>query len=149
MNKQQTEWLEYYIDSGDAVKAVEAVYVDVSEQNRASKASHLKQTLVNEIDQHGREQYKREVPLMLNVIKTIALDCDQPAVKLKAASEWLSRAGHDAIQVIEVKQNATHEELLERFKIAATGMSKEQLKGLLPDNLINLIGEDNETQTKH
>ena len=58
MNEAQTEWLEHYIDSGSAVKAVEHAYPGVSEVNRASKASKLKNTLAEEIDQHGREQYK-------------------------------------------------------------------------------------------
>ena len=131
MNKQQEEWLEAYIDSGSAVKAVAIAYPDVSKVNRASKASHLKNTLANEIDKHGREQYKKEVPMMLNVIKQIALECEQPAVKLKAADTWLSRAGHDAIQVLEIKETATHEQLLERLKIAATGISPELLNQVL------------------
>ena len=139
MNEQQAEWLEAYINSGDAVKAVSIAYPDVSIKNRPSKASHLKNTLANEIDQHGREQYKKEVPLMLNVIKMIALDCEQPAVKLKAADTWLSRAGHDAVQVLEIKETATHEQLIERLKIASTGIDPALLASALPKELLDQL----------
>jgi len=151
MNKQQAEWLEAYIDSGDANKAVKLVYPDVSEKNRSSKASHLKNTLANEIDSHGREQYKKEVPLMLNVIKKIALECEQPAVKLKAADTWLSRAGHDAVQVVELKETATHEQLLERLKIAMTGLPQELINTVLPDSLVNALNKEaiKDEQVKH
>jgi len=153
MNKQQAEWLESYIDSGDAVKAVEIAYPDVAVHNRSSKASHLKNTLANEIDQHGREQYKKEVPLMLNVIKKIALDCEQPAVKLKAADTWLSRAGHDAAQVLEVKETQTHDQILERLKIATQGINPELLAGVLPKELTNLLmnqpKDQDHGETKH
>lgn len=149
MNKQQAEWLEEYINSGDAVKAVSMVYTDVSKKNQASKASHLKNTLAAEIDQHGREQYKKEVPLMLNVIKTIALDSQQDAVKLKAASEWLSRAGHDAVQVVELKETATHEQLLERLKIAMAGVPEDLINTVLPSHLVNELKNETTKEVKH
>ena len=139
MNEAQNKWLEHYIDSGSAVKAVEHAYPGVSEVNRASKASKLKNTLAEEIDQHGRDQYKKEVPLMLNVIKELALNGKQEAVKLKAADTWLSRAGHDAVQVIEVKKTVTHEQLITRLSIAAQGIDPKLLAGVLPDNLIEQL----------
>ena len=149
MNKQQTEWLEAYIDSGDARKATKLIYTDVKESGIAAKTGYLKTTLANEIDNHAREQYKKETPLMLNVIKEIALNCEQPAVKLKAADTWLSRAGHDAVQVVELKETATHEQLLERLKIAMTGLPQELINTVLPNILINeLKGKDDAKQCK-
>lgn len=153
MNEQQAKWLESYIDSGDAIKAVSIAYPDVKKENRASKASHLKSNLINEIDNHGRAQYKKDVPMMLNVIKEIALNGEQEAVRIKAANTWLSRAGHDAAQVIEVKKTVTHEDLLQRLQIAATGIDPELLKSVLPGNLIKDITPKeaikNEPETQH
>lgn len=147
MNEKQKAWLEAYIESGDAVKAVEMVYTDVQPQSRATKASHLKARLADEIDKHGREQYKKEVPLMMNVIKELALNAKQDAVRLKSADTWLSRAGHDAALQVEVKETATHEQLLERLKIATTGIDPKLLAGVLPPELTNLLtkeSKDNE-----
>lgn len=139
MNEQQAKWLDYYIESGDARKATQQVYTDVKGQSIATKTSYLKATLAAEIDNHAREKYKKETPLMLNVIKDLALNAKQDAVKLKAADTWLSRAGHDAAQVIEVKKTVTHEQLLDRLKIAATGIDPTLLAGILPNNIIKDI----------
>jgi hypothetical protein len=152
MNEKQKEWLEAYIESGNARKATELVYTDVKGASIATKTSYLKSTLAQEIDNHAREQYKKETPLMLNVIKEIALNCEQPAVKLKAADTWLSRAGHDAAQVLEVKETQTHEQLLERLKIATQGINPELLAGVLPKELTNLLTNqlrDQDNETKH
>lgn len=145
MNDKHKEWLEVYIESGDARKATTTVYTEVQGNSIATKTSYLKSTLAQEIDNHAREQYKKETPLMLNVIKEIALNCEQPAVKLKAADTWLSRAGHDAALVVETK-NATQEELLQRLKIAATGIDPillEQVLGKSLSNTISPMEEDN------
>jgi len=149
MNKQQSEWLEAYIESGDARKATMLIYTDVKGPSIATKTSYLKSTLAQEIDNHAREQYKKETPLMLNVIKEIALNCEQPAVKLKAADTWLSRAGHDATQVLEIKETATHEQLLERLKIATQGINPALLANALPKELLTQLTDKDHEETKH
>lgn len=150
MNKQQQKWFNYFLESGDSVKAVEVAYPDVSKANRSSKACNLRKRFALEIDKASRETYGQHAPTMLNVIKTIALDCDQPAVKLKAASEWLTRAGHDAAQVVELKETATHEQLLERLKIAMTGLPQEVINAALPKELLNQLStEEPQNETTH
>ena len=150
MNKQQSEWLEAYIESGDARKATMLIYTDVKGPSIATKTSYLKSTLAQEIDNHAREQYKKETPLMLNVIKEIALNCEQPAVKLKAADTWLSRAGHDAVQVLEVQQTQTHSQLLERLKLATQGIDPSLLANALPKELLSQLAMDKDhEETKH
>ena len=145
MNKEQTEWLEVYLSTGDDIRAVEVAYPNVAKKNRSAKVGALKTALALEIDKRSREQYIKEAPKMLKTIMNIALNCEQPAVKLKAADTWLSRAGHDAAQVVEIKETATHEQLLERLKIAMTGLPQELINTVLPANLVNeLKGQDNE-----
>ena len=149
MNDKHKEWLEAYIESGDARKATKMVYTDVKGASIATKTSYLKNTLAQEIDNHAREQYKKETPLMLNVIKDIALNCEQPAVKLKAADTWLSRAGHDAVQVLEIKETATHEQLIERLKIASTGIDPALLASALPKELLDQLNGEKDNAQRH
>lgn len=152
MNDKQKAWLEAYIDSGDARKATKLVYTDVQGKSIATKTSFLKQTLADEIDNHARAQYKKEAPLMLSIIKDLALNAKQDAVRLKSADTWLSRAGHDAAQVLEVKETATHEELLNRLKIISQGLPQDILDNVLGTQLTQqLKGDDDETitDTKH
>ena len=79
---------------------------------------------------------------MVNVIKDLALNGKQEAIKLKAADTWLSRAGHDAAQVVEVKETATHEQLLERLKIATQGIDKSLLADALPTELLTQLNKE-------
>ena len=147
MNEAQKAWLDEYVETGDAVKAVELAYPNVKESGRSAKAGYLKSCLTSEIDKATRERYLKDAPLMVETIKNLALNAKQDAVKLKAADTWLSRAGHDAAQVLEVKETATHEQLLERLKIATQGIDPKLLAGVLPDELTNqLKGKDNETR---
>ena len=150
MNEKHKAWVEFYIESGDARKATAAIYPDVQGKSIATKTRFLKSTLANEIDNHARGQYKKEAPLMMNVIKDIALNGEQEAVRIKAANTWLSRAGHDAAQVIEVKKTVTHEQLLDRLKIAATGIDPQLLASVLPGNLIkDITPEVKEDEQRH
>jgi hypothetical protein len=151
MNENRKKWLEAYIESGDAVKAVEMAYPEVSVKNRSSKASHLKSELAQEIDNHGRENYKKEVPLMMNVIKELALNSEQDAVKLKAANSWLSRAGHDAALVIKDETPKSYDELLRNVQIALTGFDEDTINQLIPAELVSqLRGKDDaKEETKH
>ena len=150
MNDQHKAWLELYIESGDARKATKAIYKDVQGKSIATKTSYLKSTLANEIDEHAREQYKKETPLMMNVIKDLALNGKQEAVRGKMADLWLSRAGHDAAQVIQLEDNATHEQLVERLKIAMSTLPKDLVSSVLPPELITLMDDDNgQSQSKH
>ena len=154
MNKAQAEWLEYFLESGDDIRAVEIAYPDVAKVNRSSKASKLRARFAEEIDQASRKLYGQLAPKMMNVIKKLALDdtgAVRPSEKLKAADTWLSRAGHDAAQVVEVKETATHEQLLQRLKIATQGIDPTLLAAALPEDLLTQLNkEGNEDgNTKH
>lgn len=152
MNKQQKEWFDYYLASGDDKRAVEIAYPDVDKANRASKASHLRARFATEIDQESRKLYGQLAPTMLNVIKTIALEGKQEAVRMKAASEWLSRAGHDAAQVLEIKEKQTHQQLQDKLKVLAANLPKEELEKLLsPQVAAELTKEEKDIgqQTQH
>lgn len=152
MNEARKHWLQVYVESGDAHKATKTAYPDLKGQSIYSKTGTLKAELSEDIDKASRDLYGKEAPLMMNVIKNIAINGKQEAVKLKAADTWLSRAGHDAAQVLEVKETATHEQLLQRLKIATQGIDKSLLVAALPEELLNqLEGQDNERrkETEH
>lgn len=144
MNEKQALWVEAYIESGDAIKATKLVYTDVQEQSVATKTSYLKSTLANEIDNHAREQYKLDAPLMMSIIKDIAINSKQDSMRHKSADTWLSRAGHDAAIVTEHKETVTHEILIDRLKIAMTGLPKELISQVLPKELLNQMESKDE-----
>lgn len=150
MNEAQEEWLNYYIDSGDDIRAVEVAYPNVAEENRSSKASKLRAALSSEIDRLSRKRYTDLAPKMINVIKDIALNTSgkaRPSEQLKAASEFLSRAGHDQAQVLEIKEPQTHKQLQDKLAVLTANLPKEELAKL---GLIEQPkGQDNERETKH
>ena len=148
MNDKQKAWLDKYIECGDAVKAVELVYTDIQRQSRATKASYLKNTLADEINKRALSMYAPESVVFMNEIKRIALNSKQDAVRLKACSEWLSRTpGHNqAIEVKDVTEEATHEQLLERLKIATQGIDPKLLAGVLPKELLTHLEKDDNAE---
>lgn len=150
MNSAQKLWFDTFIRTGDDIRAVEVAYPSVAKANRSSKAGYLKSKFAQEIDKASRKLYVQEAPKMMSVIKDLALNSEQPAVKLKAADTWLSRAGHDAAQVVEVKDTQTHEQLLERLKIATQGIDPSLLAAVLPNELKRQLEASNgKEETKH
>ena len=152
MNKNEQEWLDYYIESGDAVKAVAIAYPDVSEASRPSKASQLKARLAMEVHQASIEQYGKEAPFMMNVLRDLAKGAKQEAVKLKAASEWLTRAKHDAPLQVEVTDKKTYEQLQNQLSELIQTIGDNELKalGLERKALETLTKQDHDqTDTRH
>lgn len=149
MNEKQSNWLKCYVDSGNGRQCVAEHYPDVSTENQASKASQLKRKLQSDIVNSLQGKLATDAPKMLNVLKDIGLNTSgavRPSEQLKAASEWLSRAGLDAAQVVEIKDTATHEQLLERLKLAMTGLPEDLISQVLPPHLIKQMDKDNEKQ---
>lgn len=147
MKKEHAVWIDYYVRCGDAVEAVGLAYPHIQPQSRATKASYLKNLLALDINNAAHAQYGKEAPMMMSVIKDLALNASQDAVRLKSADTWLSRAGHDAALVVETKETATHEELIKRLAIVAQGLPKEILEQVLGVNLTQQITQPKEETT--
>lgn len=152
MNKQQKEWLDHYIQSGDALDAVRLAYPDVQPQSQATKASYLKKTLSVEIDKAARDNYAVLAPQMQNIIKDIALNKSgdvRAADQLKAASEILTRAKHDAPLQVDISDTRSHEQLLQQLKQQVDNVDDDTLKaaGLTREALQNLTGGTDDRTT--
>lgn len=140
-------WLEEYLATGNAKEAVRRFYPDVAEKNVAVKASHLKTRYQEEIDKRLREGYKKDAPEAVRIIKNLMTEGKQEAVKLKAAQDWLSRAGHDAALVIEDKSPKSYAELLEVARTAFASIEPDVLAQMLGKDqaMIQMLLSDNET----
>ena len=131
-------WLDEYLETGDAIKAVEHHFPDAAESSRAVRASQLKTRHAERIDSRLREAYKKDAPQMVKISKDLAVNAKQDAVKLKAAQDWLSRAGHDAALVIEEKP-MDYETLKENLKIAMQGFEAELLKEFITPEVLETL----------
>lgn len=146
MTKGEEIWLEDYLEHGDGQKAVALAFPECSEASRPSRSSHLKTKLANEIDQRLLAGYRKDAPQAVRIIKDLMQNAMQEAVKLKAAQDWLSRAGHDAAFKVEHSQKEeTHEELQARLKSALAELTQDELTPFLK-TLAN-GGMDKEIQT--
>lgn len=147
MTKGEEIWLEHYLESGQAKDAVKVAFPDCKTDGSViARASQLKTKLANEIDSRLMSAYKKDAPQMVRILKDLATNAQQEAVKLKAVMDWLSRAGHDAAFKVEHSQKEeTHEELQARLKSALAELSQDELTPFLK-TLAN-GGMDKEIQT--
>jgi len=146
--ERQLTWLEDYLQTGDAIGAVSRVYPDVSEASRPARASQLKARFAEEIDKRIRDGYKLNAPIAAKIIMDLAKGANQESVKLKAAQDILSRAGHDSALVIEDKTDTrTYNELQAQLKDLIGQLSHNELQAIAPA-LENLKGGKNE-ETRH
>lgn len=133
MTKGEEIWLEHYLESGQAQDAVKVAFPDCKTPGSVvARASQLKTKLANEIDSRLMASYKKDAPQAVRIVKDLMCNAAQEAVKLKAAQDWLSRAGHDAAFKVEHSQKEeTHEELQARLKSALAELTQDELTPFL------------------
>lgn len=139
MNEKHQQWLDLYVQIGDATLAYEQVYGPGEKNSIAVGASRLKARYAEEIDKLVLASYKQDTPIARNVINDLMLNSKNEMVKFKAAQDVLARAGHDAAHIVEHRNpEQTKEELEARLKAVLTGLNQEDLQQLLGDKL-NLL----------
>lgn len=127
-SERELQWLEDYLDHGDAKKAVEDNF-NCQPKSVASKASQLKKRFAEEIHKRVQESFSMHSMEMRNVIKDLALNSDQDSVKLKAAQDWLDRGGFKPVEQYEdLGKEATEAELMERLKLLVQGFDPQVLE---------------------
>lgn len=87
----EEQWLEAYINLGNATKACESIGVT---ENPAQRGSEFKRRLMPFIEANMKKMIGKCAPAALMTVFEIAQDCPDPAVRLKAAQDLLDRAGH-------------------------------------------------------
>lgn len=126
-SEKELQWLEDYLDHGDAKKAVEENF-NCQPKSVSSKASQLKKRFAEEIHKRVQDSFSMHSMEMRNVIKDLALNSEQDSVKLKAAQDWLDRGGFKPVDKFEeVGKEANEQELKERLTIALKGMDPNLL----------------------
>jgi len=130
----EERWIDQYLETGDAAQSVRDQF-ECSAASVPSRASQLKRKHADTIDQRLRDSMRQLGPQMLTIIRDLALMADQPAVKLKAAQDVLSRGGFDPVKESrELTAKPTAEELTERLRMALAGIDPDILTELLADN---------------
>lgn len=129
---KELEWLELYLETGDAKGAVEHVFPDCAEHNRSARASQLKSKLVDEIDKRLREQFRKEAPQAFNIIRDLMTKAKQEAVQLKAAQDVIARGGFNPVaEHRDLTEKATEEELKAKLASILSSMGPETVQQLL------------------
>ena len=133
MTEKEQKWLEYYLESGQAQDAVKYAFPDCKTSSSiVTRASQLKTKLANEIDSRLMSGYKMGAPQAVRIIRDLMTSATQEAVKLKAAQDWLSRAGHDAAFKVEHSEKpASHEELKQRLLSAMSELEPDEIKPIV------------------
>ena len=132
MTEGEKVWFDHYLETGDGNEAVAIGFPDCAERNRPVRAAQLKRKFENEIDSHLTAQYKKDAPQMVRLLRDLATGAKQEAVKLKAITDWLSRAGHDAAFKVEHSEKPqTLEELQNQVLAAMSALSPEESKGVI------------------
>lgn len=133
MTKGEEIWLEQYLETGQAKEAVKVAFPDcVTPGSITARASQLKTKLAIEIDSRLMAAYKKDAPQAVRIVRDLMNNAQQEAVKLKAAQDWLSRAGHDAAFKVEhTEKPMTHEELKQRFVSAMSELEPDEIKPIV------------------
>ena len=82
---------------------------------------------------------------MMNRLKHLALKAESEAVSAKCCADWLSRAGHDAAHVIEIKDQRTEQELLDKLAQQLDKLDKETISKL-PSHILDKVNHLQETK---
>ena len=133
MTEKEEIWLEQYLETGQAKEAVKVAFPDCkTEGSITARASQLKTKLANEIDSRLMASYKKDAPQAVRIVRDLMNNAQQEAVKLKAAQDWLSRAGHDAAFKVEHSEKpASHEELKQRLLSAMSELEPDEIKPIV------------------
>lgn len=120
LTDKQQAFIENFVVFGDHIKAATlAGYKSPEVQGR-----ELRRKLAGHIEEEVREVIGGHVPMALKTVAELAESAEQPAVRLKASSEILSRAGLDAAQKVEQKN-------IDSLENKATGDLMQQLSKIL------------------
>lgn len=139
MSPKEQEWLDLYMETGDAQEAVRQVFNCNNDNSIVSRASQLKAKHADEVDKRLRDSFKRNAVQAHKIINDLAKSSTNEQVRLKACQDILSRAGHDAAHRVEhVDKESTREELEARLKAVLSGLDKEML--------VEILGEGNQVQ---
>lgn len=97
LTEMQQKFVEHFVELGDQGRAAELA----GYKQPRIQGSELRRKLAEHIEAGVREKISNYVPMALRTIAELAESAEQPAVRLKASSEILSRAGLDATQKVQ------------------------------------------------
>lgn len=117
--ERRQEFLRHYVECGDHVRAAElAGYEYESRQLLVNEACRLKRQMSAEIEEAMRERFGGTAIKAANVMEELMLNSLSDGVKLNAAKDLLDRGGYKPIdRTQEVKEEASHEELVAKLKM--------------------------------
>lgn len=139
-SEAEQNWLDDYIEYGNAKRAVQQWFPD----NKAptTRAAQLKQKFSQEIENRVRAGFAQDAPQAASIIRHLARNAEQPAVKLKAAQDVLSRGGYNPVaESRELTEKPTEAELKERLRLALTGIDPATLKEILGTDTLQTIAK--------
>lgn len=115
------QWLQLVLDGTDPKSATKEVFDCETGDSLRSKTGQLKRQFVTELHTAVMDNIKFLSPAILTIIKDIALDANDtgipPAVRLKACSELLSRAGYDPSIEVNLTETLSAEQLQARIDL--------------------------------
>ncbi len=118
-SKAQDYWLQLVLDGTDPKSATKEAFECNTPDGLRSKTGQLKKLFATELHNAVMDNIKFLSPAILITIRDIALDKNSEgiphAVRLKACSELLSRAGYDPSIDINVTEDLTKEEIQGRI----------------------------------
>lgn len=111
MNAKQIEWLESYLDHGNASKASQAVGIT---ENARQHGYNMRNTLMPFIQANLPAIIGRCAPVALETVFDLAQNCPDPKIQLAAAQDLLNRAGYGQVKKVEVSIHDASEEDLDK-----------------------------------
>ncbi len=138
-SKLEQQWIEQFVETGDAQQAVRDVYPDcgsmASDPDQAVRirSSQLKKKLALDIDKRLREELAGDSVKMLTIIKGIATSAMSEAVKLNAAKDWLDRAGYKPVDETRELPQTDGDQLRAQLKsdLTALGVPEEMAEKII------------------
>ncbi len=129
VSEKEKQWIEIYLETGDAKEAVRqvfnVVYVD-------ARASQLKAKLALDIDKALRSNFACNAVIYNKIISGLASKAKSEQVQLKACQDMLDRGGYkpvDKTEDVTVPKTKEQVELeyKEALESAVKAMPKEEL----------------------
>lgn len=141
-SERKQAFVEHYVECGDALEAAKRAGYDQSPAALSVTASRLKRELSGKIDEAVRKRFTDQAPAMLSVLSELAANSTSDAVRHKAASDWLDRAGYKPVsEHADVSDKRTYQELVAQIRqIMPEETAQQFLSGIVDDN-----GQDSAT----
>ena len=147
MTEKEEQWLDEYMQTGDAKGATRLVF-DCSEKSLPSRTSQIKSKLAFEIDKRLRASFAVDAVRAASIVKDLAFSAKSEQVKLKASCDLLDRGGYKPVN--ETRDLLGKEEINPKeLRAQIAELKKQILREMPPEELQAALKEQEEAKGIH